>query len=527
MRKDDYGNGTAVGKRLGVAPTLARRVPAAGRNGKRLTTGEQHNVRAIVGKGSIRNPRNARIGAAALGVGAVGYAASPHGKKMVRQGALGGQLYRHSPEFRNMDRSTRRSFIRDFDSAAQRIKQEKASIGKGARADKIRAVLRGRKSTHQHPNGQTAEITTPSRLGRALGQKKTAGWGHTTTYGDLPPQRQPGSGVTYIGPGRFKDVVGKALPGTNGMGTLVSAHRGKSAAGLVAQSQSTASMAGRSTLSAGGVKAFGGTKPSTAGLSGTGPQASGGGGSTVGGTAGGVGKGVGSAARLFGGGFKSGFKGSKFNVGRGEISRLSSPANRTARRGMRIGQHVGDNAGGYAIGGAVTAAAVGTPGVASGVKSWKRDDVGKRYYDPEDERRHRQGALAAAAGIGGAELGRRGVLDVQRDTRTAREAKRVPGAAVATLRPSKYPPAGPTGAVSRKIKAPAAEQRLAEAMAHDVKYQRWQQQNEAWKELSRAPGGSLKGAVVTRRSAGKLGGGLALLGAGASLHRARREPRRD
>lgn len=45
-----------VGKRLGVAPVLARKVPAAGRGGRRVLTGDQVNARRVIGK--ALNPKS-------------------------------------------------------------------------------------------------------------------------------------------------------------------------------------------------------------------------------------------------------------------------------------------------------------------------------------------------------------------------------------------------------------------------------------------------------------------------------------
>lgn len=334
------GNAVAIGKRLGVKPTLARRVPAAGRNGKRLITGDPENANRI--------------------------------------------------------------------------------IGKGVRADKIKGLLSARRAA------KVVEAT---------------------------PKPKPYQSVTNVRPGGRLNGnvqgVGKAAPGTNGMGTLVPQFRGASMKSLTPQAPSFAPKASTGAK-APGLVAAGGSKPPTAGLSGVS--------GSTGGTAG----------------------------------------------------TTGGGGGGAAAGG-----------------------VGKRRYDPEDERRHRQGFAAATSLIGGGALGTAGARQIHGETRRAREQASKPSAHLATLRPSKYPPPGPTGRTSRSLKdgagklVPAQEQRLAEAMAHDVNHGRWSQQVAAWNELQHGPRRSLKGAVVTRGAGGKLGGGLALAGLGLTLHRHRREPRWD
>lgn len=351
-------NAVAVGKRLGVKPILARRTAAAGRNGRRMRTGDAENAHAVIGKGPRRST---------------------------------------SPD----------EVLRD--------------------AEKHRRTTR--------------------------------------------PETWPASHGDF----------GKAAPGTNGLGMLVPAMRGQARNSLVPQTSASATGQQKGSKLA----AFGGTKPATAGMSGTTATSTGSAGtSSSGAAATGVGKGV---KRI-------------------KLERLPTGAS---------GSHVGRR---YRQGPKDDLAT----DIWDALTKKRRTEGGnvrvirKRRYDPEDERRHRQGALAAGSGLGGAALVASGGREVVRDTKGVRRAR-------TDLDPG-HPPMARAGEwrSGGRLRKPTPQESLGELMAHDKDMKSYGARLDAYRKL-RNP----KGAVVTGRAAGKVGAGLALLGAGAQLHRQRREPRFD
>lgn len=305
MTRMKAGNGVAVGKRLGVQPTLARRVPAAGRNGKRLTTGQQKNVNAIIGKA----------------------------KKVDLASRLAGHVGTAQP-----------------------------------RPD-LRRALAG---------------------------------------------AEPKSRLTEAAHGKVK----KAAPGTNGLGHAVPQHVGASIKPQVPEQMGNA------------LKPAGGSKKNPA-------QAGG--------------------ARM-----------PRQNGGQRPTS------------------------------------------------------FGKRRYDPEDERRHQQGALAATGMIGGAALTHRGVRDIRTDTRRAQQR----GQSVKDLYPVR-PPQHESGLGWPKARSneEKGQRALGRQQAFERESELYSRHQRAVRSLRKPP--ALNGAVVTRRAGGKVGAGLALLGAGGALQVHRREPRWD
>lgn len=389
------GNAVAIGKRIGVQPTLARRTAAAGRNGKRLVTGDAENANRV--------------------------------------------------------------------------------IGKGLRVDKIRSALAARKMTRKtgiKPGFESMHTKDLDPL-RPTNLRLPTGAPYTPSTG--------ANGIT-LRPSRLQGYVNKAAPGTGGMGSLVPQFRGSSLKSLTPQAPSFAPKQQK----AGGLVAAGGTKasaPSTAGLSGVGTASSSSGAASAGG-AGGVGK----AARVKLEGRMKGasgaFTGRRYRQGPKD-DLASEIWDATAKRTRTEGGNV--------------------------------KVVRKRRYDPEDERRHRQGALAATGMLGGSALAVSGGRDIARDTRLQRGAP-------ALLKPG-MPPArqnGPWKDTKGKIRQPGPQERLGEDMAYDLRRSRHAARVTAHSRLANP-----KGVQVTGRAAGKLGGGLALVGAGAALHRRRREPRWD
>jgi hypothetical protein len=401
------GNAVAVGKAFGVKPTLARRVPAAGRNGKRLVTGDPENANRI--------------------------------------------------------------------------------IGKGVRADKIKALLSARKAGKTVARSDVnalGEDTLDRHFGNRMARANDVAAGTRRTS-----EQRLSSGVVYRGAGRFPGGapggVGKAAPGTNGMGSLVPQFRGASLKSLTPQAPSFAPK--QTGAKAPGLVAAGGSKPSTAGLSGV---------------AGSTGSGTGSAGLSSGGGAG----------GVGKAARISLEARAKGVHGMHLGRKYGQGPKDDLADDVWDALTKRRRSEGGNVKV-----VRKRRYDPEDERRHRQGALAATGMLGGSALAVSGGRDIARDTRLQRGAP-------AALKPG-MPPArlnGPWKDAKGKIRQPSPQERQGEDMAYDLRRKRHAARVEAHSRLANP-----KGVQVTGRAAGKLGGGLALVGAGAALHRRRREPRWD
>lgn len=447
-------NAVAVGKRLGVKPILARRTAAAGRNGRRMRTGDAENAHAVIGKGPRRST---------------------------------------SPD----------EVLRD--------------------AEKHRRTTR--------------------------------------------PETWPASHGDF----------GKAAPGTNGLGMLVPAMRGQARNSLVPQTSASATGQQKGSKLA----AFGGTKPATAGMSGTTATSTGSAGtSSSGAAATGVGKGVkriklerlptGASGSHVGRRYRQGPKddlatdiwdaltkkrrteGGNVRVIRKALNesqrrRLFQVGRRMARGPAEQREHMGDQSMRHLRGitdsrnerawyKGVDNPSAGLPRAArrrgitteqfsdeisrrarhGGPDQPKARTLSKRRYDPEDERRHRQGALAAGSGLGGAALVASGGREVVRDTKGVRRAR-------TDLDPG-HPPMARAGEwrSGGRLRKPTPQESLGELMAHDKDMKSYGARLDAYRKL-RNP----KGAVVTGRAAGKVGAGLALLGAGAQLHRQRREPRFD
>ena len=187
------------------------------------------------------------------------------------------------------------------------------------------------------------------------------------------------------------------------------------------------------------------------------------------------------------GGFKSGL-----SAGRTGATRLASPASAGARMGMSAGRAIGANpmATGAVAGAGLTAGVLGGSGQRESPSIYTPPQplytpFGKRSYDPEGERRFRQGAYAAGTGIGALELGRRGYKDIKEATRLTR------------------------GIASHKanhgLKGNAA---VVSDKAHA-------------RRIALLP----KGVVVTRGGGSKAAGAVALLGTSGALLRNRHEER--
>lgn len=225
------------------------------------------------------------------------------------------------------------------------------------------------------------------------------------------------------------------------------------------------------------------------------------------------------------GGIRHGMKAGNAEL-RGAASRLPfSHVNPGTRVGQSIGGSIGLNPGraGLAAGGVGGVAGAkllsskkpATP-VAPPSPYGDFSPYGKRYYDPENERRYRAGAASAATGIGGAYLLHQGQKEVRRDSRGLSALRNMDEER--TNHGAKEPDyAGLTPDQKAKKERDFAR-RAADA---GDKNKRGIKINAA----RSAVGG--RSVILRPRSAGKLGGGLALVGASGALLRNRNEERWD
>ena len=138
------------------------------------------------------------------------------------------------------------------------------------------------------------------------------------------------------------------------------------------------------------------------------------------------------------------------------------------------------------------------------------DPVGKRSYDPEGERRFRQGAAATATGAGGLGMLAAGGRQVRNDSKALRGLPAMK---------ERFEPPEPAE-VDPKTKL-AREPQVLEEMR--VKRSSAQRHNSNAKVVNGLRG--KKGYLVRGRSAGLAAGGLGLLGASGALVRNRNEER--
>lgn len=187
----------------------------------------------------------------------------------------------------------------------------------------------------------------------------------------------------------------------------------------------------------------------------------------------------------------------------------------------------GANAGAQKVGGLVAAkpvqsvAVAGAGGIALGRASKK--PVSKRRFDPEDERRHRQGLEAGALGTGGVAAAGYGGRGVVRDTKALRADHGGKGLA-RVLHPGPAPVRFNSvtrgGTADRK-----AQEKIGNLQAYDAEMNQYARRLDATNKLKRVktPGGAL----IRGRNAALVGGGLGAVGLAAAHHGQRRESRWD
>lgn len=174
---------------------------------------------------------------------------------------------------------------------------------------------------------------------------------------------------------------------------------------------------------------------------------------------------------------------------------LSSPASAGGRMGMTAGRAIGANPGKAGLLGGAAGATALTAG--NGMNNRYKPQApmmggglyggfGKRSYDPEGERRFRQGAAAATTGVGALEVGRRAVRTVRQDSAHTRDL------------------VGRKGSTPKNAQAAQLQEKARVARLK-----------------------SIRGATVSRKAALQGLGALGLTGTSGALLRNRNEPRWD
>lgn len=168
---------------------------------------------------------------------------------------------------------------------------------------------------------------------------------------------------------------------------------------------------------------------------------------------------------------------------------------------------------------ATTAATAGIAGAAGGYGANK--GVSKRRFDPEDERRHRQGLYAGAGLTGGAVATGYGVRGTARDTQALRKVPDYPAPGREPSMPS-FVRAGNTNVEFANL-SPAKQLELK--ALHDKKHGRWSENKTRHETIASLK--TKRGVVLRGRNAALLGGGIGAMAGAAALHSQRRESRWD
>lgn len=206
--------------------------------------------------------------------------------------------------------------------------------------------------------------------------------------------------------------------------------------------------------------------------------------------------------------------------------RGASGPGRSAAEASAIKLGAGVNAGAQKVGGLVaakpvqSAAVAGAGGIALGMAS--KNPVAKRRFDPEDERRHRQGLEAGVLGSGGTYAAARGVGQIRRDTKRLRNVPDYPAPKGAERKMPAFQRIGGNNIAMADLPPEYREKLQNEVSASNARRTDNLARHATIAELK-----ANKGALVRGRSAALIGGGLGAVGLAAAHHGQRRESRWD